>query len=84
MTMKYGENITIYDKPVVVDCGEWAVEHPDCDTIIESGDYSQSICVYAYAKTEEGNDELKKYRNEYLSGKTILKGLSQYAVAGII
>ena len=82
--MKYGENITIYNEPIVVDCGEWAVEHPDCDTIIDDGDYSQSIRVYAFARSEEGNEELKKYRNEYLADKEILKGLSHYAVAGII
>ena len=84
MAMKYGENITIYNEPVVVDCGEWAVEHPDCDTIIEDDDYGQNIRVIAFANSEEGNSELKKYRNEYLAGKTILKGLSRYAVAGII
>ena len=82
--MRSDGNITIYDEPIIVDCGEWAVAHPDCDTIIEHMDSSQDIRVYAFATNEDGNGELKRFRNEHMSGRTILKGLSRYAVAGII
>ena len=78
------ENITVYDEPIVVDCGEWAVAHPDCDTIIEDTDSSQNIRVFAYATSAAGNAELKAYRNEHMSERSILKGLSRYAVAGIV
>ena len=76
-------NIHVYDEPITVDCGDWAVNHPDCDTIIEDTESAKIIRVFAYATSSEGNAELKRYRNEHMSGKTILKGLSRYAITGL-
>lgn len=77
-------NITVLEKPIEVDTGKWAVEHPDCDTIFENVDQGQHMRVFAYSKGENGNKDLKIYRDTFLSGLAIQKGLSRYAIAGLV
>lgn len=76
------ESITVLDKPMEVDVGEWIFSHPDCDSIVEFIIGKQSMFVFAYAKYESGNDELQKYRGLFMPEKRILKGVSRYAIAG--
>lgn len=80
------KNIVVLDEPIDVAISEWMVKHPDCDTIIEDIEESkgQRIRVFAYALTEVGNDILEKLRNRDFSHKIILKGISRYAIGGIV
>ena len=70
------ENISVYEYPVEVDCGEWIVNHPDCDTVCEQIGSGSKMLVYAYATSKKGNEPLHAYRDKNLSNKKILKGVS--------
>lgn len=78
------KNITVLDHPIEADWGTWIINHPDCDTICEDIIIGKIIKIFAYANSDAGNAELKTYRNNVLSGKKILKGLSSNAINGII
>ncbi len=78
------ENITILEEPIEAEAAAWAVEHPDCDTLLEYLDQGHHFRVFAYANNIVGNRELTKYRDQFFSGYHILKGISRYAIAGLI
>ena len=78
------DSITILNEPMEVNWGDWLMAHPDCDTICEDVEVGERIRVFAFSKTSKGNKDLKAYRNEHLSGMQILKGISSYAIAGIV
>ena len=78
------ENICVYDYPVEVDCGEWIVKHPECDTVCEQIGAGSIMLVYAYATSKEGNESLHAYRDKKLSDKKILKGVSMDGIRRLI
>lgn len=82
--MREYPHITILSQPIEANWSQWLVDHPDCDTICEDVETGETIRVYAFASSQEGNRELGEYRNLQLAGIPILKGLSSYAIAGII
>lgn len=77
-------DIFVYDYPVEVDCGDWIVNHPDCDTVCEQIGSGSIMLVYAYATSKSGNKPLHIYRDNNLSDKKILKGVSMDGIRRLI
>lgn len=77
-------NLIIPTIPEDVDWAEWVINHPDCDTICEDISTGKKIRVFAFAKTKDGNAELRRYRDLKYPGMKILKGMSRYAIAGLV
>ena len=77
-------DIVVLESPIEVDTGEWIENHIECDTVVENISQGIRMLVYAYADSPEGNISLKKFRDEKMKGKKILKGLSRYAFTSFI
>ena len=76
-------NIEILDYPIEVNMGEWTFGHPDCNSIIQQIGTGPKAMVYAYAKSKDGNSELKTYRDECMDGQEILVGLTKDAISSL-
>ncbi len=77
------DKISVLEKPIEVDIGEWAEQHLDCDTIVGWKQTASIVVVYAYSKSKDGNNMLSEYRDRYLTDKSILRGLPHEATQGI-
>ena len=76
--------IMVPELPIEVDLGEWILNPPDCDTVLDDIQGSSHSLVYAYATNEDGNDELHRYRDKNLPGMEILKGVSSYGIRKLL
>ena len=77
-------DVKVFEYPEEANYGQWAFDHPECDSIIEQIGTGPTILVYAYATTKEGNKELENVRDEMFSDKAILMGVSMDAIRGFI
>ena len=84
MVMEKKDEIEILDFPIEANYGQWAIDHPECDTIYEQIGTSSVILVYAFAKSKRGNKLLEIYRNDHLKDKKILMGVSMDGIRSII
>lgn len=75
--MEEAKDITVLNQPIESDIIEWAIEHPDCDSIIEHTGSGQNIRIFAYAREQAAKWNLQKYRNENYPGKRILVGMTK-------
>ena len=74
--MPVEEGIMVYDPPKIVDMGDWIVEHPECDFVMERlPDDWQNIRVFAYAVDKEHNDALLTYKENNLDDKRLVGGV---------
>ena len=77
-------DVEIFEYPVEANYGQWAVDHPECDSIIEQIGTGPIILVYAYATTKVGNEELRGVRDKMFPDKEILMGVSMDGIRGLI
>jgi len=77
-------NIMVLQYPIEANYGEWAVDHPECDTVCEQIGASPTILIYAYATSKKGNSPLHMFRDKNLAGKDILKGVSMDGIRKLI
>ena len=84
MVVEKNGDIEILDFPIEANYGQWAMDHPECDTIYEQIGTSSVILVYAFAKSKSGNKPLELYRNNHLKDKKILMGVSMDGIRSII
>lgn len=82
--MMENPNIKIPNTPLVVNLGEWIIEHPDCDSICERIDANHNYLIFAYASQKSGNQDIKKLRDERFSDKKILMGVTADGIRGLI
>ena len=82
--MNENDHIVIPKEPIESTYGDWAFDHPECDSIMQLIGTGPSILVFGYAKDEKGNAELRRYRNEHLPEYRILSGVTKDAVNGLI
>lgn len=76
--------IMVYKKPRRVSFGEWVISHPECDSICERRDTTPNVYIHAYAKNKSHNATLKAYRDRYLPGKSILRGIPADGINSIV
>ena len=77
-------NIEVLQEPIEADYVQWAIEHPECDSIIEHIGQGATMRVFAYAITKAANRALRDYRNKYLSDKRILVGMTKDGISSIV
>lgn len=78
------DDIEILEYPLEVNYGQWAIDHPECDTIYEQIGTGSTILVYAFALSKKANSLLVKYRDKHLQDKKILMGVSLDGIRSII
>ena len=83
-TVTEKKDIVVLDFPIEANYGQWAIDHPECDTVYEQIGTSSTILVYAYSLSKGGNKNLHRYRDEFLEGKKILMGVSLDGIRSII
>ena len=77
-------NIEVLEYPIETDYAHLISDHPACDAIIFPIGTGPKVMLYAYAKSEEGNGEIKNYRDRYMSEMEIQAGLSEDALNSLL
>ncbi len=73
--------ISIPDYPIEINYGDWVINHPDCDSIMEMIGNGPIMLVYAYSTSKEGNKELRQLKDTSFSDKKILMGVSKDGIS---
>jgi hypothetical protein len=77
-------NIAMPDNPIIVNLGNWIIDHPECDSICERIGTGPDYRIFAYALSKEGNVALQTLRDERFAGKKILMGVTMDGVRRLI
>ena len=77
-------SVEVLECPIDISLGDWAIEHPECDAIYEPIGNGPMIRIFAFARSHDGNAELKKTRAMKFETKRILKGMTYDGISGII
>ncbi len=78
------DNIMIPDFPIEANYGQWAMEHPECDSVAEQIGTGTTILIYAYATSKDGNKTLRVCRDRMFTDKKIFKGVSLDGIRTLI
>ncbi|MBE5832194.1 MAG: hypothetical protein E7306_10705 [Butyrivibrio sp.] len=74
--------ISIPDFPIEINYGDWVIDHPECDSIMEMIGTGPIMLVYAYSTSNEGNKELRLLKDARFSDKKILMGSQRMESVG--
>jgi hypothetical protein len=77
-------DVVVPEFPIETDYGNWAIEHPECDSIIEQIGTGPIILVYAYATSHEGNKTLMRIKEQKFADKEILMGVTLDGIRRLI
>ena len=78
MSYSITTDIIIPDYPIETNYGQWAYDHPECDTIMKLIGTGPIMLVYAYSGSKHANKELRRLRDERFADKRILQGVPRY------
>ncbi len=78
------ENVIVPEFPIEANYGQWAIDHPECDSIVEQIGTGPIILVYAYSVSKSGNKELELVKNSAFPDKEILMGVTLDGIRSLL